>query len=243
MKRTKLDRMFLIIGLFCLLAITSFAANSFWLSKSEDTAIALRARNNGSENVVVNITTNGAGADMSVVIGSVTNTVDGSGDTDTIAELAAAIAACTNSAGVAVLTVDQMCSLAADSTDGELMDTAVTITPGRWGNIALWDTSDVKHYSVYLPDERTGGPDGDRVLKKIMGDPGGTGALTVEVYKDRTEVLQYAYPTNVPSGVAESLSFELNPDIPVGRTGNVLIRASRASTGTTGNVAAGVELK
>ncbi len=204
--------------------------------ETEDSSPAIRAQNIGSDAVSIIIASGGASANNYVVIGSTTNVINGSGDIDTVAEFAAAIAACTNSAGLPVLVVDTRCSLDDDSTDGELLDGTYTIaaaTGGNkpWGEI-LWDTSDVTFYSVYIPAARQA-PEGFRNaidIDKLYGNPGGTGAVTASVYLDGALAWQTICATNNSGGIEMP-----DVDIPVG-SDPVLVRVARATTATTGVV-------
>jgi hypothetical protein len=207
-----------------------------------DDAPALRVYNSGTEAVTIQIYA-GDNATNSVTIGSTVNTLDFSGaGADTISEIAADIAACTNSAGETVLIVDADCSLATDSTDDELLD-AQTISLGskEWGEI-VWDTSVAKFYSAYVPDDDVRGAIRSNVkIKQIYGNPLGTGDVTLSVYLDGTLSWQklmpevYAYSNNTAS-----VSLPIVVDIPAQKKA-IIIRATRATTATTGMIGVEVE--
>lgn len=230
-----------IITLIALLVAGLAFADTFHVENA-DTSPALRFENLGSEAVTINIYEGGAAATNTVVVGSTSNTIDGSGATDTVAELAAAIVACTNSAGNPVLLADTRCSVSTDSTDGELLDGTYTIaaksgTKTYWGEL-LWDTSDVKWYSVYIPAARQAaeGVRSDISLDNIYGNPIGTGNVTLDVYVDGTKSWSllmpevYAYSNNTAT-----VALPVTLDLPVQRK-PVMIRATRATTATTGNI-------
>ena len=205
-----------------------------------DESPAIRFYNRGTETVTIKIYAGGASATNEVIIGSITNTVDGSGDTDTVAELATAIAACTNSAGLTVLTMDTDCSLATDSTDGELLDgTAYTAASGAWGEL-LWDTSDVKFYSVYIADQyvkdNTDGARPSVDIDTVYGNPLGTGDVTLSIYLDGNLAWQALMPEVFEyTNNTATIALPADIDIPAQKKA-VLIRAARETTATTGMI-------
>lgn len=226
-----------------LIALVAFANAQSIHYYAADEAPALRIYNgDADETLTVTISSGGAAADMTAVIGSTTNTIDGSGNDDTVAELAALFAACTNSSGSAALTVDTDCVVATtESTDGELLDGTYTATAGNWVDIP-WDTSDVVHYDVYVPDSAAGGLRTPKLtLKNIYGSVTGTGAVTLSVYLDGTLVWQKNMPEVYEStNNTATVALPVVPDIPVGDKA-VLIRAVRATTATTGMLGATFE--
>lgn len=195
----------------------------------------------GSYSTTISIYGSGAHATNSVSIAGTSTIINGSGDIDTVAEFAAAIAAATNSAGTAVLVVDTDCSLGTDSTDGELLTGSYTSDATGWLEIP-WDTSACKFYSVYVPDVNAGGIRSSQLkVGSVYGNPAGTGNVTLDVYLDGTLAWQkllpevYAYTNNT-----KSVDLPVMVDIPVGNKA-VMIRATRASTATTGILGATLE--
>ena len=227
-----------LIALF--VSTASFAASIHYASA--DGSPAIRVYNGYTGTVSIVITTNGAGNNMSVTLDGLANALDGSGNTDTVAELAAAIAACTNRAGTAALVVDTDCALGTDSTDGELLDGTYTAVAGAWLEIP-WDTSAALHYDVYIPDTAAGGVarQTQTKLKSVYGNPGGTGAVSLDVYLDGA--LAFSKPFIEPAGVSgtndaavvisNTVDLQSDVNIPVG-TKSILVRATRATTATTG---------
>ena len=226
----------------------------------EDTSPAFFVHNTGSENVTVSIYA-GDAATNKVTIGSTSTTLDMSGTDDTIAEVAALIEACANSAGVKVLKVDYNCSLGADSTDDELMDNAtaaVVVRPGARKAGSFWDTSVAKFYSTYFAGDNADGGDGSmRILRCIGGNIGGTGDVTVNIYRNGVEVFEHVVATSyawsaagttetwaeqsVKDGQLGLNAFLANLDFPLEGGKNYLVRATRATTGTTGSIVGIVE--
>jgi len=242
-----------IIAAILVCAATAALSQTVHYESGADATAAFRIYNGYTGNVVVVITTNGAGANMSATVDGNANTIDGSGNTDTIAELAAAFAAVTNADGDAKLTLDTSVSLAADSTDGELLDGSYTGAPNAWLDIP-WDTSAALFYQVALPKVPFFDSDGDVIaagdrgsvpfkVKKVFGNPTGTGNVTLTIYVDGTAKYSRIYESPVymlgagGTNVA-STTVWLNdaPEIPVGSQSAVIVRAARATTATTGNI-------
>ena len=209
---------------------------------THDAAPAIRVNNTGSE--VVSIVVTGGGTNVAVTIGATLNNINGDGDTDTVAELGAAIAACTNSAGKKVLSVDTACAVATtESTDGELLDATTTIYGGQWGHIK-WDTSDVKHYRAYVPKASKGAGRGGKYIDSVYGNVGGTGDVTIKGYIDGTEVFEsyVVSPTyvkaldNNTNTVNNIVVIDIPVGVYVGQDQAFVLSADRATTGTTGGV-------
>ena len=233
----------LMIALIALIGGGVFAAGGIYFDVADD-APALRVYNGGTEAVTINIYA-GDSATNSVTIGSTVNTLDFSGaGADTIVEIAADIAACTNSAGATVLTVDADCSLAADSTDDELLDAQViSIASKAWGEI-VWDTSVALFYGAYVPDGDA--PKDSRTdvrIKNIYGNAIGTGDVTLSVYLDGTLTWQkyLAEPSGIGGTnnavvvISNGIEIDENVDLYAQKKA-IIIRALRATTATTGNV-------
>ena len=234
----------ILITLVSLIALCGFSiasADSGGITYvSADESAAVRFQNLGYEDVVINIYA-GDNATNSVTIGSTVTTIDMSGTDDTVAEVAAAIVAATNSAGVPVLLADIKCALGADSTDDELLDSQVITIAARvgtginavkpWGAI-LWDTSVHLSYDVYIPAAgQAETPQRTSVdIDHIYGNPLGTGAVTASIYIDGTKAWETICATNNAGGI-------VMPDvgIPAG-TDSILVRVAPATTATTGMI-------
>lgn len=231
-------------------------------SATEDKAVALRIRNEySSEVVTLTIAAGDSAANYCLVQtpgGTLaSNALDFSGaGADTMTEIAALIAACTNASGVKSITVDYDCSLAADSTDDELLDsTSAIVQPGDWGDGALWDTSVALFYNVYIPGSTVGGGKNNKVLEHIGGEVGGTGNVTLEVWIDQGIVWEKVFTSPIyvvgATSTATSTSelyttdattcIDVSPEIPIKRNENCFIRATRGTTGTEGTMKATVE--
>jgi len=248
---SKLNRYFRIAAAFAVAVLLSGLCNAAQIvSEIEDTSPALRIKNNSASTMSITIATSGASANNLVVIDLHTNTVDGSGSIDTIAELAAAIAACTNAAGASQPTVDADCSLAADSTDGELLDGTYTAAPGAWLELP-WDTSSHLSFDLYFPSRTYQAGVSAYVLGSVLAAPGGTGNVTASIYKAGVLIAKktvvspvYVNPatwldggTNVSTNsfTADAIvNLDWTVNMPFMGTDAVIVRVARATSATTG---------
>jgi len=229
-----------------LAAVVLFAGQSMAaqiVSHVEDTSVALRVKNGYDTTLTIVVT--GSGTNFAVTAGANAQTVNGDGVTDTIAELAAAFSACTNVAGTASLTVDENPSLAADSTDAELLDGTYTAEAGKWLEL-LWDTSAHLSFDLYFPSRTYQAGVSAYIIDKILCLPTGTGDVTASVYKDRVLVAQkvitspgayiYGASTNLVADNTVNLDWTL--DMPFSGADPVIVRVGRATTATTGVISA-----
>jgi hypothetical protein len=229
--RTKI----LIAGLMALACANAAYAASTIQSFAQDAGPAIQVYNgDADENLVVVVQTAGAGAANTFTIGSTVNTLDGSGATDTVTEWVALINTYTNSGGFLVLEGRHDTSLAADSTDNELLSGTYTALPGRWVTLP-WDTSvvaGVSYSNGYRSNDAKATITPNYILDHIYGSLGGTGALTLTVYLDEVQV--YSKVVGSP-GEPELLDIDLN--IPVKPSQKLSVQAAFATSGTTGNIA------
>jgi hypothetical protein len=220
--------------------------------EAEDSSPAVRVYNGFSSDLV--ITTGGASGSITCVVDSTTTTIT-DGNWDTVADLAAQLTTISNSSSRTLAKTDTDCVAATtESTDDELMDnTAVTIKAGTWGDI-VWDTSDVAHFDVYIPGGDVGGANETKLVEKILGSVGGTGNITLTGYIDGVQAWENlivspvyrvgatsANTTTSEQWVADDISpgeLNLPVDLGVNPSENLLIRATRATTGTTGGMTA-----
>lgn len=211
----------LVAGVALLVSVAQVRAQDIVYSAA-DANVAFTIKNSGSVAATFNVDGAGAGTNT-LVVGSVTNSIDGSGTTvDTLTELATAIRACTNSAGEFPFTVDTGMSLLADSTDGELLTGAYTVAASGSGNV-VWDTSAALFYSVYASR-------GD--AKLIFGTPTGTGTLTLNVYSGGALVWTRLVASSNTSVYVEE-NFE-GVTLPTGA--RTMARYVCGTTATTGNM-------
>lgn len=228
----------------------------------EDGAPALRVHNTGDEVVEFRLPEDNSSAVL-IVFGNspyTTNTLDLSGTSiDTIAELASNVANATNSAGKKPLKTDTDCVVAtSESCDEELLLTTNTISAGNWGTGFFWDTSDTKHFNAYIPSSDHGASRGGAWIRKIYGDIGGTGNITLTINVDGSQRYQrtivsprYVLAATASTNTAQvTASDEIWPgilDIPfdfyIGAKEDCLIQALRASSGTTGGLGVHVEFQ
>lgn len=204
----------------------------------EDTSPAIRVFNGYTQSVSFLIYGGGASATNIANIGPVITAIDGSGNTDTIAEFAAVLAALTNENNQAYLTIDTDCSLGADSTDLELLNGTYTALPNRWLTIP-WDTSAAGFYSIYLPDNV--GPQkfaGNCVIQRVLGVPGGFGNVTTSIYLGGVLAAQDVV---LDTGVAGSDTVNWEVNFPKAASLPVIIRSTLGTNATTGVISAVVE--
>jgi len=221
-----------IVAVLAIMGWQTQAANV--MSVLADESVALRVYNGGTGTLTLAVTSAGP----SIVV-----TVDGQAQTltdTTIATLAASLAACTNAAEVKKVTVDSDPSLAADSTDTTLLAGTYTAAAGKWAEL-LWDTDTHKSYDIYLPS-RSQQAVGAYTIGTILGEPTGTGDVTLSIYKAGVlisrkiitspyYVLTAVSTTNV-AVVTANLNEEVN--IPASGSEAIIIRATRGTTATTG---------
>lgn len=242
-----------IIVAICGLAAFAVNAQTYHFNAADE-SVAFRIYNGYADTLTVVITNSGAENDISFTVGSDENEVDGSGNTDTIAEIQAAIVALTNGwTGGARLTVDASTSLGTDSTDGELLNGTYTAASGEWLSV-LWDTSVAKFYQVSFNDEPQFDYAGNEILKnraragkftidRIYGEPTGTGNVTLSIYLDGSLAWQKTYESPYyvlgaggTNAAVNTITIDEAPGIPVGPQQGAIVRATRATTATTGNI-------
>ena len=208
------------------------------MSVLADKSVALRVYNGGTGTLTLAVTTAGP----SIVV-----TVDGQAQTltdTTIATLAASLAACTNTASVKKLTIDSDPSLAADDTDTTLLAGTYTAVADKWAEL-LWDTDTHKSYDLYLPS-RSEKAVGAYTIGTILGEPTGTGDLTLSIYKagaliSRKVITSPHYVltiTNTVNAVVNTVNLNEVVDLPASGGEAIIIRAARATTATTGILSA-----
>lgn len=210
----------LIVGMLCV--SMGFAQSVNFSIFDQNTAMKVTA---GSDAAVITIDLFGAGTNK-VVTGGATNYVYGTGTTDTVAEVAAVIAAATNASGEFLLSVDTSMSLGTDSTDGELLSGTYTAAANSSVSIP-WATEKTKYYTVGVPKGN---------LDYVYGAPRGTGTLYLAVYDGGTLIFQdlvYAVTTN--AGALEEEDFG-GVGLPITTKG--IVRYTLGTTADNGNIGA-----
>jgi len=239
----------IISTLSALLIASAVVAGEVAVYEAEDSSPVIRILNGYSDDATFSFTRSAATGDWAIVVGDTTATFINpyAGGTATVAELVSWITSFTNAEGGNRLTVDADPSISSSSVSNVMVLASQTIKQGKWGEPFHYDTSLAKFYSVYLPGADVGGQGGvDRKIKKIYGSIGGTGSITINTYLNGTEygeriIVSPAYVSGVAS--ATNVSDEVGPgildlldEIPFGNTDNLLIKATRATTGTTGGI-------
>ena len=210
-----------------------------------DSAEVIRVKYTGTATATIQI----AAAAVTVVDDGNSNTIALTSVTD-VDDLVAAVAACTNAAGATNFECTKWAALGADTVSNKLVAAAAdTLTPNRWEVHGKWDTSAVKHYDVvpsgWIYDSIQGG----FVIDRIVGEPDGTGNVSVNVYRDDTVVWKktiaspvYVTPevisgTNDTTNATDNVVY-LDEEIGIraDQGERYLIRATRATTATTGGI-------
>lgn len=232
----------LLAALFAIpaLIITTNAQN--YVSVTDDQSTAFRVYNGTTGTVVLGIVAAGASATNTFVVNGQYNAIDGSADTDTIAEFVTALKAATNASGVAVanlpIVIDSNSSLGTDSTDGELLTATYTIAAGESANV-LYDTSGTAmgRWDIYIPKadvySRYFGDMPVPVSIKGLYASGGTstGAVTVSVYRDGTLAWAKAASDTTGLTLGDSTMY-----LPLSPNSAYIIRSDPAGVAGTGGV-------
>ena len=219
---------------------------------TESNSCAMYVINGYDEEVQFLVVNSWASATNTVKVGSAYNTISGaSASYDTFTEVAAAIEACTNSAGKKLLTVVRDCVAAQTETiSNNVVTGSITLKAGEAGTVYKWITGNVKHYDCFIPASGHGVKRGNAVLEKIYGNVGGTGNITLNIYVDGTE--KYEKVIRVPTyyatdaanlsnitNTADQVSaaqLDERIDFWVGAKQDCLVRATRATTATLGSL-------
>jgi len=225
------------------------------ISKVEDTSVALRIKNGYDTTLTWVITA--AGMTNTITAGGVSGQTiinTGTGTNDTIVLLAASASVLTNASGVSSLTVNAEPSLAADSIDDELLDGTYTAAAGEWLEL-LWDTSAHLSLDLYFPSRTYQTGVSAYILDKVQALPTGTGNVTASVYKDGTLIAskiiaspEYRQSTFLSGGTnaivtntydtLTDVNIDWEVDMPFSGKDAVIVRATRATTLTTGVISA-----
>lgn len=249
-------RLIAALAVIFLMAGQSLAGQIY--AKGADGSVALRVYNGYTGTVTWIVGTDTSIQTNNIVCDGLTNTflANDALTNGTIALYAAAAAAVTNTSGTASLVINAEPSLAADSTIGTILPGTYTILPSTWGEI-LWDTSACKFYSVYFPSRTYQTGVGAWRLTNVHGEPTGTGNVTLGIYKGGTlygrKVIDsptysfastfitgsggptdaVTYVTNTMTAV-NTVNVDWDVDMPFSGQDAVIIRATRATTATTG---------
>lgn len=222
----------------------------------DDGAPVFRVKNTGTETVTITVP---SGAAYVYVTNGTVGTTITVGDAGTVASVVASIEATTNSSGDRPLTIDAMCSLAADVFSNKVVASTITIQGNNHAfvNGPKWDSSGALHFDTYYPKLSSGGVGDQKTVTHIFGDVAGTGNITLVGYVDRVEVFQKTIVSPVyvwgqissttNTNTADSVTpgvFDINIDIPIARDESLLVRATRATTATdSGGIGMVLDLK
>lgn len=176
------------------------------------------------------------------------------GPTITTADVAGFLNAITNGDGHAVFKAKVWEALSTDIVTNKIRQCTNFVAGSTWDkSIFKWDTSVALTYDAICDVPNSAGmPMGAYEITGIVGDPTGTGNVTLNVYGDDTMLYQKTFtsPVYVPTDVGttntaadavvtlESANF---PGIWIGAGQRGLVRATRATTATTGGVGATIK--
>lgn len=227
--------------------------------QSEDSSPALRIYNNS--------TSNGVFQGSNTVVWITSDTLKASVGTNSftnISDFASIVANFTNAAGKKNFQVDYNCSLAGDACWKTLLATTKTVSPGTWGTAFVWDTSTCLFFSLYFPGPNVGGSGNagfDWNMLDVYGNIGGSGNLTIDAYSGGVKFFERVFvsPLYIPDTQASSSTNLMRTDevgpgqlslnganvvrMPIGYSEDILVRANRATTATTGGIGAVKSMK
>jgi hypothetical protein len=175
--------------------------------------------------------------------------------TKTIAQTVTSINAITNASGYAGFQSAAWQSITTDTVSNKLVAaSAAAIASKEWVYFGVWDTSQVKHYNI-VPNwlNLDGQIEGGAVIVDVVGAPDGTGNVTVKVYENDTEIYSHGtitsplylqpsvinYTGTVTNATENTVSLDdhnIKPGIRMKTSKKYLIRATRATTATTGGI-------
>ena len=230
----------LVVTVLCALLAPMVIAEDDYAWKAADSSEAIRVKYKGSATATIQI----AAAAVTVVDDGNSTAIALTTAFD-IDDLTAAVAAVTNASGVRNFECQKWAALGADTVSNKFIAaSAATLTPNLWEYHAAWDTSGAKHYDVVPSGLIRDTIQGAFVIDRITGEPDGTGAVTVNVYENDTVVWKktFASPVYVPALVAatntavNTISLDEEVGIRAKEGIRYLIRATRATTATTGGI-------
>ncbi len=165
---------------------------------------------------------------------------------DTLVTVIAAINALTNTSGLAgAYRAEYWGGISTDILGTNVIVSTNTLTVRTWTKLAKFDTSTILHYGVVVFADGAV----QMKLNQIMGQPTGTGKITVNAYVDGTRAYEWTHPgvdyyVSSVNGSYTSNGYTANSDINVNlalsggiaipRGKKCVVRAIRATTATTG---------
>ena len=211
----------------------------------EDTSMVYRIKYNGSSTACISNTA----TTVILVDGTVSTTLTTLGTSNTVNGLMTAMMACTNSAGAKNFQVELLCAISGDVISNNVIAGTIILNDGQWHEAVKWDTSQCLHYDACS----YGDEQGRRWVSTIYGQPGGTGDLTLNVYIDGNRVYDkyITSPVYVPASITgitnlntavnyvnvyENLAGHTSYGLLVPPKSKCLIRATRATSATTGGI-------
>jgi len=168
----------------------------------------------------------------------------------TMSSVLASIMDATNSASARNFIPEYFCTLSTDTMSNKFVQATVftDVSDGKWASVLKVDTSEALTYDVArVGSGLSGGIRSSAAcwLKGINGNITGTGDVTLNVYVDDDKMWEKVYQSPV-YGTSDGTVFTTNAIVSVNEDLNmyigggrrVLVRATRATTATTGGIGA-----
>lgn len=226
-----------------------------WAYGTADATAAFRIKYNGSAATATISNT----VDSIIVVDDTVTTTIPTPAASTASTIEGLIEACTNVAGAKNYEVELWGMISTDIVSNRIVAaTAVSLADGKWHTDVLKiDTSTALEYDAVSYADNIS----ERWLSKIYGDPAGTGDVGIKVYIDQGSGYTLAYGKTITSPIyvlaAASGTLTNNPTaadavvsvneafsdnavygLRVPQKAKCLVRATRATTATTGGIGA-----
>lgn len=240
-----------IIGIICLLlcAVTVFADGYKYTAYDSGKAIRIKYEPDNSTNTAT-ITVAAAAVTLAspdVITGQGTNTLGAGLACTNVGDLIRNIQAITNATGFHPFEVHAWNALSADPVSNLFVAaSADTLTHKTWEYHCAWDTSASTNYGVVASSMVGDSVLGGFTIDSVKGEPDGTGNLTLRVYEDGTVIWKKTVtsPYYVPAlggslsnyAAITTVTLDQPVGIPADNGKTYLIRATRATSATTGGL-------
>jgi len=230
-----------------------FAQGSAWRSEDDSAPFAIKVKTDDTVKAYVDNTANVFSlTNSSDTAANVSVTLTPSTDVD---DIVSDIESATNSNGRYVYDAMVWEALSTDTVSNKMVAGNVTLVNHEWDVQTEWDTSACLFYSC-IPDEPVSdnsAPGGYRITG-ILGDPGGTGDVTVRIYQDNTLAYQatiespvYTTPQVVNyTGTVTNVTVDqvtlgggevnLGSGVWIGGGKRGVVKVTRGTTATTGGI-------
>jgi len=174
--------------------------------------------------------------------------------TQTVAGVISDLYSATNSSSQPIFKMVKWGSIGTDATSNQFITATNVLQRKQWTKVGKWDTSAHLSYNVvpgYMNSDRV---ETDKDIHRIYGEPDGTGNVTLRIYEADTEKWKqtitspvYVMPSVVNGGglytntTDNVVTLDEEVNFPTASSKRYLIRATRATTATTGALGVMVE--